>query len=52
MQLSKTGLSQFHLQVGNRVEGGGAVCEKAQKFFVDLVHNTLNLPAVGAVGIL
>ena len=41
MELGKTGVVQFPLQIGNRMEGGGAVCQKVQKFFVDLIHISL-----------
>ena len=51
MELGKTGEVQFPLQIGNRMEGGRAVCQKVQKFFVDLIHNTLNLPVLGSAGI-
>ena len=40
-QRGKTGAVQFPLQIGNRMEGGGAVCQKVQKFFVDLIHISL-----------
>ena len=30
MQLRKTGLIEFSFQIGNRVEGGGTVCQKVQ----------------------